>query len=183
LSPTRKDTSRELKHDIVTLAGGENNNVLHLKENNIAAVKDEDLQMNNFCRNVQVQAAAMTMTMTMAIEPISKTKIITYEDYKLLKFDELDFDRRTFSQFFKDFLIRRHSLISLIFKKSLFEPCFLKLFKLLFELNLQFAFCAILFSDSYIDKRLTYNITVKIYLHSLISIIRFTMNSVRQYYP
>jgi hypothetical protein len=89
-----------------------------------------------------------------------KQKIISYVDYKKLDAEELFYDQRTFTKFLKDNLIYSHPIISLFFKKSLTEPAFIRFIKLLFETNMQFCIGAMLFTDSYIEKRLKSQIKV-----------------------
>jgi hypothetical protein len=150
-----KETDRELKD--------ENNNgegrvvTLQLKENINTDNKEENsVKVNNFTgdeNDTNIQKETKNI-------PQLKTQLVTFKDYKLLKPEQLFYDRRTFLQGLKDLLIKKHQIISLLFQRSLFEPCFLRYIKLLFELNLQFALCAMLFTDSYIEKRLTRQITV-----------------------
>jgi hypothetical protein len=151
-----KETTRELKKDEVTLTCENNqNNILKLKENenenNHACNTNEerDIKMNNFVEENKDKAVAKP--------EIKINHIISYQDYKMLANDELHFDKRRFFTIFKEMLILDHSLISLLFKKSLFEPSFLRLIKFVFEINTQFTFCALLFTDSYIEDRLKYS--------------------------
>jgi hypothetical protein len=153
------DTTRELKEINIDIK--ENKDFLQLKENavggeNKTTKNTNDVKVNNFIE-MDVKTCKEEKEKS---RNLAKTKIISFEDYRALDPDDLDYDRRTFMQCFKDLLIENHSIISLLFKRSLFEPCFMRYMKLLFELNMQFAFCAMLFTDSYIEKRLTRQITV-----------------------
>jgi hypothetical protein len=154
----QRDTTRELKENNIDIK--ENKDILQLKENadgnETKTIKNTNVKVNNFIE-LDVKTCKEEKEKS---RNLAKPKIISFEDYRALDPDDLDYDRRTFMQCFKDLLIENHSIISLLFKRSLFEPCFMRYMKLLFELNMQFAFCAMLFTDSYIEKRLTRQITV-----------------------
>jgi hypothetical protein len=147
----QRDSTRELKIEVTT-----KENKLQLKDNNFA--RENIPKVNNFI-GIEINNIKDKDKEEEKKTPL-KPKIISYCDYSLLKPNELFLDQRTFIQCIKDILIQKHSLISCLFKKSLLEPSFVRYIKLHFELNLQFAFSAVLFSDSYIEKRLTHQITV-----------------------
>jgi hypothetical protein len=152
----QRETTRVLNNEN-DICDGEKNTTLQLKENKdnntpTQTLKvNENLKVNNFIEN-----CASDKHVEDNNEPKSpeKSKLISYEDYKLLEIYDLFLDKRSFIQCLKDLLIQNHSLISCIFKRSLLEPSFVRFIKLHFELNLQFAFCAVLFSDSFIEHRL-----------------------------
>jgi hypothetical protein len=144
----QKETTRELKDNEVS---GENNNKIDFKskENEQVEVRGE-IQINNF---IAFQSEAhIKDTKKAEIQPVEK--IFTFKDYEELEPDQLYYDERTFFQTFKDSIVREHSLLNLLFMKSLLEPAFLRIIKFIYTLSLQFAFSAVLFTDSYIEKRI-----------------------------
>jgi hypothetical protein len=79
---------------------------------------------------------------------------ITIEDYHSLTLSEsIKYDKRTFMTYLFDNIIEEHRLLSLIFKRSLFDPVFIRINELIFELSLSFSMNALLFSDQYVDAR------------------------------
>ena len=67
-------------------------------------------------------------------------------------YDQLNNDKRGFFKFTWDRLINNHSLLILA-KKSLIEPFHIRALNIMFNYSTSFAYNAIFFSDSYIDKR------------------------------
>jgi hypothetical protein len=92
---------------------------------------------------------SLSVNEDMAQKPV----VITFHDYKSLKLYEFKYDTRPFLKYLKCHLIEHHRILSIIFKKSLFDPVHLRVNKLIFELSMTFALSAILFSDTYIDGR------------------------------
>jgi protein-tyrosine-phosphatase len=147
----QKDTTRELKNEIIE----NNDNVLQLKENEVNTKternndnnNEQSIKKNNYViQENEQQLPSITMS--------TKLRIISSEDYKKLTYEQLYFDKRPFCTILKQVLKTEHSLISLFLKRSLFEPIFLRFAKFVFEINMQFAFGALLYNDSYIDQRL-----------------------------
>jgi hypothetical protein len=152
-----KDTTRELKnHKRIE----NDNNILNLKENEVKEVKaeaktetktdvnciEQNIKKNNFINEQDEQQPRKTTP--------KQIRIISSEDYKNLPIDKLFCDKRTFAVMLKEYLKTEHTLFSLFLKRSLFEPFFLRLCKFVFEINIQLAFNALLYNDSYIDQRL-----------------------------
>jgi hypothetical protein len=162
-----KDTTRELKTETQTAAENENK-ILQLKENEIKAKAKADSKDNNNELTVKrnnfiIEEGSGNNKQNEQLPKVSSTnkKIISYEDYNCLKPEDLIYDKRGYITILKETLKIEHSLLSLFFKKSFFEPPFLMLIKFTFEINTQFAFNALLFTDSYIEKRLDYPHMVK----------------------
>jgi hypothetical protein len=178
---SQKETCRELKSDIVI-----ENKKLQLKENKKETeyTKESNIDQDNegdgkneivmngenktvdktkiFVNNyTEVKPSDLKAT-TDIPETISKT--ISLEDYEKLSPDELFYDKRTFFATMKDELIQDHPFISLIFKRSLIDPSHIRLINFVFEINMQFAFSAMLFTDDYIAARITNQKAVKKYL-------------------
>jgi hypothetical protein len=63
------------------------------------------------------------------------------------------FDNRSTIHHLRDSLIIEHSFVSILLKKSLKDPLFIRVLKLEFGLSMQFAINAMLYTDDYIDKR------------------------------
>jgi hypothetical protein len=79
---------------------------------------------------------------------------ITIGDYEQLgPLDIIRYDKRSFCKYLSDKLIMDHTIVSLIFKKSLFDPLYIRILKLVFQVSLQFCANALLFTDDYIDAR------------------------------
>src|SRR5690606_23274877 len=92
------------------------------------------------------------------------TNEITIKDYENLSAKEtILYDKRPFFKYIKDELIRSHKLVGIMFKRSLLTPHYITISKLVFELSLQFALNAILFSDYYIDERVNQPLRVILY--------------------
>jgi hypothetical protein len=158
-----KDTTRELKTETQTAAENENK-ILQLKENEIKAKSDSDnneltVKRNNFIAE-EGSGGGIENQQLPKVSSTNK-KIISYEDYNCLTPEDLIYDKRGYITILKQTLKIEHSVFSLFFKKSFFEPPFLMLIKFTFEINTQFAYNALLFTDSYIEKRLDYPHMVK----------------------
>jgi hypothetical protein len=137
-----KDTSRELKSMETNI------NVLNLRDNeaNYTQVNDAH-QVNNFV-GTQVKH-------DISIDNKAKKdeKIVSLLDYETLSHHELlKYDKRTTFSFFKDVLITEHSLFTLLFKRSLKDPTFIKLLQLVFTLSMQFGLNAMLITNATIDQ-------------------------------
>jgi hypothetical protein len=82
-------------------------------------------------------------------------KEITLLDYLSLNpVDLLKYDKRTSVGYLKDFLFVHHSLMNIIFYRSIKNPIFIRLIQFVFGLSTHFAVNALLFTDKYIDGRL-----------------------------
>jgi hypothetical protein len=158
---SHKETSRELKPDEVG-----KNNILQLKDNNIEL---ETIQINENDCNMEIRNTNKEGEEKIKIKynnftekaDVAKTdkkinalKLISLEDYEKLDYENLYYDKRTFFVTYKDSLIEEHSLFSLIFKRSLMEPFFIRLIKFTFEMSMTFALSAMLFTDKYIEARI-----------------------------
>jgi hypothetical protein len=90
-------------------------------------------------------------------ETLKRSKVrpkYTILDYAGLTLTELlIYDKRSSYNYFIDCLTIEHSIMGLIYKTSLKDPTFLRLLKLIFSINLQLGFNALLFTDYYIDRR------------------------------
>jgi hypothetical protein len=79
---------------------------------------------------------------------------ITIPDYNsLTMLESIKFDKRSFKGYLIDNTITHHRILGLIFIKSLFNPLFIRVNELIFEISLTFAISALLFTDTYIDER------------------------------
>jgi hypothetical protein len=140
-----KETSRELKKDIDIAENKKD--ILQLKEN-------QNIQIVTLNNNYILERNTKTYNKVVPTQ-IAKFNLITINDYEELEPEKLNCDKRTFLNMLKDCCILEHSLVSLLFKKSLLDPAFIRLLKFIFNCSLQFALSAMLFTDNYIDKRLT----------------------------
>jgi hypothetical protein len=139
-----QETSRELK--ILE----NNKDVLALKDNEVPS---SQVEVNNYIVPENCPDNNDIILDNKNKQEKNVNKIITLEDYEALNYiDSLKHDKRTNLKFFKDKLFVEHSLFSLIFKKSLKDPIYLRMLKTVFTLSLQFAFNAILITDNFIDQ-------------------------------
>src|SRR5690606_28479715 len=83
-----------------------------------------------------------------------KLNKITLKDYDSLELGEIiDYDHRSSLKYIKDDIIINHSLVSVLFKTSILDPVYIRSTRLVFQISMNFAFNAILFTDNYIDAR------------------------------
>jgi hypothetical protein len=162
-SRNEKETTRELNNNEIV---NENNkdNVLKLKENENNDHIDVNNNQDNEIKKRNNYMIDENIDKTQHLKKINKSYIVSFGDYQQLAYDELFYDKRDFMSLLKDILINSHSVMSLLFKRSLFEPMFIRLTKFVFEINMQFTSCALLFTDSYIEARLKKLDIVKILL-------------------
>jgi hypothetical protein len=116
--------------------------------------QDNILQLNENINTERVQLPQVSVTDREEIKPPVKIaqRTISLADYEALNPEELlQFDRRSNSQYFQDLLILEHSLVSLILKRSLRDPLFLRLFKCIFFLSIVLAASAVSISDTFIN--------------------------------
>jgi hypothetical protein len=142
------------------------NNILQLKENkddtNITKnVGDNVLMTTNFDQPKDKHDG----TIIHVAEPNAKLdNMMSIPDYEELSPKELlKYDNRTTKAYLIDMLIVEHSILSLVFRKSLKDPLFLRVLMLVFSLSMQFAFNALVYTDDVIDQRLLDKQNVSIY--------------------
>ena len=74
-------------------------------------------------------------------------------DYSLLEPQEtLKYDKRGFWRYILDSLISEHPVVSL-FKKSIFNPFFIRITFFIYSVVIGFGFNAMLYTDEYIDQK------------------------------
>jgi hypothetical protein len=169
-----KETSRELNKIEIN-----KDEVLQLNNNReICNDIETEIKTNNFViQNNDKEVNQLNSPNTINIGKIEK--IITLSDYDSLSpQDLLKYDKRTNMTFLKDTLISEHSLLSLLFQKSLKNPAFIRLLRLVFSLNIQNAFNALLITDDYIDQRANdpNKVIIKITLSSITSFTLYGIN-------
>jgi hypothetical protein len=87
-------------------------------------------------------------------EEVKKLNPITLRDYDCLTSKDIPiYDLRPISTVIKDRIYNYHRLLSVINKQSIMDPVIIRSTKLLFHTCSNFAFSALCFTDSYIDKR------------------------------
>jgi hypothetical protein len=80
--------------------------------------------------------------------------MVSIPDYEELHPKELlKYDSRTTMAYLRDMLIVEHSVLSLVFRKSLKDPLFIRVWMLVFYHSMQFAFNALVYTDAVIDQR------------------------------
>jgi hypothetical protein len=153
-----------------------NNDILNLNikpDTNIDPRNDEDdvVKHNNFIDGISHNDKSFNQSYENRNQQEAKGKNenvvynspITIHDYEELgAMDVIEYDKRKFTKYLEDELVMNHRIISLFFKKSLFDPFYIRLIKLIFQVSLQFCTNALLFTDDYIDARAIN--TQKVYL-------------------
>jgi hypothetical protein len=138
----------ERKNESLTI---EERNILQLYENKATVTDREDILINN---KVELNSSHKKNTNN-DMTNITVERTITLQDYEeLTPAKQLTYDKRKNLSFLKDQLAIDHPLFSLLFKRSLIDPLFLRVYQLVFSLSMQFAANAMFYTDSYIDKRL-----------------------------
>lgn len=85
------------------------------------------------------------MVVSYSIQPtVRDLDSLTYDD-------QIIFDKRKFSQYYKDYLMISQEIIHTFFYKSLKKPAFIRAMLLLTSQSLNFALNAIFYSDSVIE--------------------------------
>jgi hypothetical protein len=128
---------------------GKEGEVLNLKEN-VQAITSErnNININNSAHNTHNNQPEVA-------QPVFK-RPITISDYEELDPKELlEFDQRTTLTYLKDLMILEHTILSLFFFKSLKFPLFMRVLKVVFNISMQFAVNAMLYTDDVIDARQT----------------------------
>jgi hypothetical protein len=161
-----------------------NKNVLKLNDNNDKTVNSDKTQVNDKTLNVNRENGGngepsdvvikttheqkATTNNYMVNDDFSKptklgncimkpreTRVISVEDYEELDHDlAIELDQRSALKYLWDMLVLEHSFISLIFKRSIIDPAFLRVVKLVFALSMQFAINAMFFTDQMISNRI-----------------------------
>jgi hypothetical protein len=163
------DTSRVLKNAVSPSTERKNEeNVLVLKENlegeNMPPPNNpNDIKLhNNFLNrtdetqsnNDEIVRNEDNQNKNDNPQAVFNYKKVTYNDYLLLYPTELfDYDKRKFGKYFWDELVQYHSIIRIIFKRSLLEPSYVISLKVTFKINLIFALNAISLTDDMIENR------------------------------
>jgi hypothetical protein len=137
----------ELPSPRIPVTDEANQEILHLNDNKTDDIKKgKTMAVNNYVEVTQDNHN---------IETARSNKEYTIHDYEELDSkDKITYDKRSNLKLFKDELILRHSIYSLIFKRSLFDPIFLRILNLTFLLSFQLTLSALTMTDGYIDSRL-----------------------------
>jgi hypothetical protein len=130
-------------------------NIIEQDNTNAIPTITNELQVNNF---IQSQSDDKQLV-------VKKTNhLISLPDYEELGPDDvLLFDKRTSTQLLKDNILTDHPIFSLIFKKSIFDPAFLRVLDLVFQYSIQFSVNAMFFTDNLIESRMSNPNKVKFY--------------------
>jgi hypothetical protein len=168
-----KTTSPEEHHD----------NILQLRENHqdpiatdrehihINSSGDENEQISK--EEIQIDSLSSAVKGMITIPDYEEIQIdslssavkgmITIPDYEELPPDKiLKLDKRTTLTYLKDLMILDHAILSLVFRKSLKDPLFIRVLQTVFSLSMQFAINAMLYTDNVIDERQSKLATVTI---------------------
>jgi hypothetical protein len=108
----------------------------------------------------------------------NKLNYITLQDYASLPLKEIPvFDLRSLNTYLKDEIYNNHRLLSLFLKHSKLDPIHIRSIKFIYHLSSSFAFSALCFTDTLIEKRSESEFKVKYAkLLSSISAIYLRMN-------
>lgn len=94
---------------------------------------------------------------------------VTLRDYEELSPSlAVKYEKRKFSTLLWDFLQEEQMIIWVLFKKSIFNPLWVRIVYLVFNLSIAFALNAIFFSDDYIDQRATVPKDERVYIFLII---------------
>jgi hypothetical protein len=173
LNINQKETEREFQK--------ENHSEECKKENEQEKEQEQELQLrenkmeikNNIDNRNEIRVNNFIVTDNLEKTRAEKAlnNFITLQDYESLEGEEsLMFDKRTYIQMLKDRLQLDHPVISLIFKKSMLDPIFIRLICFIFQYSLQFTINAMFFTDNLIATRINNSNNVFIYL---LIIVRF----------
>jgi hypothetical protein len=156
------NTTRELNNNEIEMANEENNehkekqdNIIVLKENDMQQEKleNEIIVNNNFLNKTVDKVPSEHEIVAQQNDTELRYRGITYHDYAQLAIINNHYDKRAFPRYVKDELIQNHSILRLVMKRSLVEPYYVNIVKLILKINLIFGANAICFIDSYIDSR------------------------------
>jgi hypothetical protein len=153
------NTTRTLNGDVeMTHAnnGKEKADIVVLRENNLKQDQvDNDIIVNNNYLNKTVENSPVEKELAaqQQVDVDLKYKDITYHDYTKLPALYNHLDQRVFSKYVKDELIQNHSVLRIIMKRSLLEPYYVNIAKLILKVNLIFGANAFCFADNFIDNR------------------------------
>jgi hypothetical protein len=142
--------NRSLTHDVENPLEKANHNMLQLRENKDPIITDREII------NISHNYNAPTTKEIMHIDGVSlpSKKVITIPDYEELSpIELLKYDKRTTLHYLKDLMILDHPLLSLVFRKSLKDPMFMRILQMVFSFSMQFAINAMLYTDDVIDER------------------------------
>jgi hypothetical protein len=146
------------------LTDNDNDNILKLRENRQPITTDrEKIHINNptddNCstnRDVNLRTSS----------PGSNKVTITIPDYsELSPIEQLKHDKRSTLTYLKDLMICEHTILSLVFRKSLKDPLFIRVLQMVFSFSMQFGINAMLYTDNVIDDRQSKLADVNIYLN------------------
>jgi hypothetical protein len=149
------NTSRILK--VNTEPTKDNGEVLTLVENKTdietpKAKSEEVLQNDNYVDETRRKSTISAMSNVKTA--LTEYKGVTYNDYHMVPGSlVIEYDIRNSLQYFKEEVIRNHSVIKLITKHSYIDPRGFSLLKLYYRFNLIFAFNAFTLTDLLIEQR------------------------------
>jgi hypothetical protein len=128
-----------------------NNDILQLNENKTDNDHTtNDVVMTNTCSG----NTDGSKTQRVEISTQLSGNTVSIPDYEELTPKQLlKHDTRTTWAYLKDLIIVEHQVVSLVFRKSIKEPLFIRAWMLVFSLSMQFAFNALMYTDDVIDKR------------------------------
>jgi hypothetical protein len=151
------DKSIQIEHEGVTENVTTTERRLQLKDNDehgveVANARRDTVLVHNYLNRVDFTGSNKDI-----IEGGLNTKnhsMISIPDYDALSpRDLIQYDKRTPMAYFKDILIVDHTILSLIFRKSLKDPLFIRVVMLVFNLSMQFALNAMVYTDDVIDQK------------------------------
>jgi hypothetical protein len=143
------------------LADNDRGGVLKLRENtqlittdreNIHINNPENIHNNN-PTNDNVQFTKRDVDLRTS-PPVSNKGMNTIPDYnELSPVEQLKHDNRSSLPYLKDLMICEHTILSLVFRKSLKDPLFIRVLQMVFSFSMQFGINAMLYTDNVIDDR------------------------------
>jgi hypothetical protein len=135
---------------VKTTTNSNQGEILNLKENcQMTTERDNKIFDNPVINELEIGVDK-------SVQSVALKGTITVSDYEELSAVELlKLDKRNTLAFLKDRMVLDHSILSLVFLKSLKFPLFIRTHQLTFNLSMQFAVNAMLYTDDVIDARQT----------------------------
>jgi hypothetical protein len=127
--------------------------VLKLRENREPMTTDrENIHINNPTdNNVQFTKRDEDQGNSPSVSNKGTNTIPDYNE--LSPIEQLKHDKRSTLTYLKDLMICEHTLLSLVFIKSLKDPLFIRVLQMVFSFSMQFCINAMLYTDNVIDDR------------------------------
>jgi hypothetical protein len=162
---TRPLNEEELDHNVINFTlSADIDKKIGVEEEVITTMKEETIANNEFTEegkqtvpnteNIYTTEYPKEVDIDKQLLDMENGYSITLADYDSLSFSEIiRYDRRTFSRYILDEIIRRHSLISFVAKYSIIDSIAIRTIRFVFMLNMIICLNAFFYTDDYIEMR------------------------------